>query len=391
MPGKSSHTPRSLALSGAFIAGGTFTGAIGWSGHTLALATGILFPALWAFAPSRVAAALVALAHFLSASRGLPSGTAIYFGSDISIGLMFWFGASLVFVAVHTVLWTAKPGWQRSIRYLIAVILLSIPPVGIVGWASPVTAAGVLLPGWGWLGLATTVTGLVIMTTKFWLLPTLTGAGAFYWSAANWTPPTVPDGWAGIDTSFHFAEVAQYADYAQQTATIAKVKEAVGQGAQIVVLPESALGIWTETTRRLWTRELADLDVIVNGGSTVIDQAGYDNVMVEVSGAGAEIIYRQRMPVPVSMWQPWTEGGAHAQFFANPVVDFSGVPILPLICYEQLIIWPVLQSMLYDPEVIVATGNGWWTGDTNIVPIQKASAEAWASLFGLPLVFAFNH
>jgi hypothetical protein len=47
--------------------------------------------------------------------------------------------------------------------------------------------------------------------------------------------------------------------------------------------------------------------------------------------------------------------------------------------------------MLYGPEVIVATGNGWWTGDTNIVAIQKASAEAWAALFGVPLVMAFNH
>jgi hypothetical protein len=47
--------------------------------------------------------------------------------------------------------------------------------------------------------------------------------------------------------------------------------------------------------------------------------------------------------------------------------------------------------MLFDPEVIVAIGNGWWTGDTNIVPIQKASAEAWASLFGLLLAMVFNH
>ncbi len=32
---------------------------------------------------------------------------------------------------------------------------------------------------------------------------------------------------------------------------------------------------------------------------------GYDNVMVEVSAAGAAVLYRERMPVPLSMWQPW--------------------------------------------------------------------------------------
>ncbi|WP_394890011.1 DUF1612 domain-containing protein [Mesorhizobium sp. AaZ16] len=93
----------------------------------------------------------------------------------------------------------------------------------------------------------------------------------------------------------------------------------------------------------------------------------YDNVMIEVSGQGARIVYRERIPVPVSMWQPWTSGGATANFFVNPVVEFSGTWIAPLICYEQLLVWPVLQSMLFDPQVIGATGNGWWTGKTGIV------------------------
>ena len=42
------------------------------------------------------------------------------------------------------------------------------------------------------------------------------------------------------------------------------------------------------------------------------------------------------------------------------------------------------------PDMIVATGNGWWTAGTSIVGIQRASAEAWARLFGVPLVMAFN-
>ena len=46
--------------------------------------------------------------------------------------------------------------------------------------------------------------------------------------------------------------------------------------------------------------------------------------------------------------------------------------------------------MIHSPDIIVATGNGWWTGDTNIVAIQKVSAQAWAYLFGVPLVMAFN-
>ncbi|CCV16599.1 Conjugal transfer protein traB (fragment) [Mesorhizobium sp. STM 4661] len=133
----------------------------------------------------------------------------------------------------------------------------------------------------------------------------------------------------------------------------------------------------------------------VIAGAAVVDQDGYDNVMMRISAEGSEVLYRQRMPVPVSMWQPWLAwvgqgSGARAHVFANPVVDVAGVKVAPLICYEQLIVWPVLQSMLRRPDVIVATGNGWWTGDTNILAIEKASAQAWASLFGLPLVLALN-
>jgi len=101
------------------------------------------------------------------------------------------------------------------------------------------------------------------------------------------------------------------------------------------------------------------------------------------------------MPVPGSMWQPWrpllgASGGARAHFFSNPVVTVAGGRIAPLICYEQLIVWPVLQSMLQEPDILVAVGNGWWTKGTSIVAIQRASTQAWARLFDKSVVFSFN-
>ena len=83
------------------------------------------------------------------------------------------------------------------------------------------------------------------------------------------------------------------------------------------VLPEGAAGVWTPTVERLWVRELKGVDVTVNAGAILVDGQGYDNVMVEISGEGARILYRERMPVPISMWQPWLtligeSGGARA-------------------------------------------------------------------------------
>ena len=389
-PSRFSLLSRSLLTALLFITAAAIVGAIGWSGKVLLLPVACLFPALWAFAPTRLVAGLVSMAYFMAASRGLPIGVSIFYVSDIWVGLGLWIAASLMFVVVHTVLWSPKPGWHRPLRYLAAWVLMSVPPFGIVGWASPITTAGVLFPGWGWAGLAATAAGLSAMTTRAWPLAGVAISLAWVLSAATWTDSEPPEGWVGIDTTFDYQVAGEHADYAQHMATIALVRRAVEYGATTIVLPESALGIWTPTTRRLWTRNLADLDVVVAGGAVVLNESGYDNVMIELTGEGARILYRERMPVPVSMWRPWDSGGASAQFFSNPTGRFAGTSIAPLICYEQLIVWPILQPMFFGPDVIVATGNGWWTGDTNIVPIQKASARAWASLFGLPLVIAFN-
>ncbi len=369
-------------------------GILGWSGLVLALPIAMAFPALWAHARSRAAAALVSAGYFLAASRGLPQGVANFYSSDLWPGLVLWIAASLGFVAVHATLWTRHPGRGRALRYMAAAVVMAVPPFGIVGWAQPVTAAGAVFPGWGWWGLAATAAGLAMMTTRWWPAAAITLTGFWLWSAVTWTPLPTAQGWQGVDLD-HGEQLGRDNGLQGYLDLIATVRSKAGEGAHVVVLPESALGFWTPTVEGLWRDGLRGLDVTVIAGAAVVDPAGYDNVMATISAGDNRILYRERMPVPVSMWQPWLAwtgqgGGAHAGFFTNPVVDVEGRKIAPLICYEQLIVWPVLQSMLHSPDAIVATGNGWWTDGTSIVAIQQASLRAWARLFRIPVVTAFN-
>ncbi|WP_338825411.1 TraH family protein (plasmid) [Bradyrhizobium septentrionale] len=92
---------------------------------------------------------------------------------------MLWGAASVCFVAVHAVLWSPRPGSQKAFCYLITAVLMAVPPFGIVGWAHPIRAAGVLFPGWGWWGLAATATGLLVMTTKAWPVAAIALADAW--------------------------------------------------------------------------------------------------------------------------------------------------------------------------------------------------------------------
>jgi hypothetical protein len=354
----------------------------------------MLFPALWALAPTRLSAALVAGGYFLAASLGLPQGVSNFYGAGFEAGIALWIAASFLFVATNALLWTKQPGRGRVIRYAIIAVLLSIPPVGIVGWAHPITAAGILFAGWSWFGLGAAAIGLLVMTTRFRPLAILTLGGLWIWSAANWTDPSLPQGWIGVDTEFG-GSIGQYADHQQHLEMINRVREAVGAGASVIVLPESALGVWTSTIERLWMRALGDLDASVYGGAVIVDETGYDNVMIQLSGLGTSLRYHQRMPVPVSMWQPWQgllgmPAGARADFFANPVVSVGGTRVATLICYEQLLVWPMLQSALGSPDVLIAPANGWWTANTKIVAVQVATTTAWSRLFSLPLVLAIN-
>nr|WP_234887909.1 conjugal transfer protein TraB [Rhizobium rhizogenes] len=374
-------------------------GAVGWSGEVLLLPTTMLFPLLWAQSPSRLVAGAVSAGYFLAASRGLPQGVANFYAADFWPGLLLWLAASASFVGLHAALWTRLPGrgalgWGKPVRYLAAAVLMGLPPFGITGWAHPLTAAGVLFPGFGWWGLGATTAGLAMMTSRYWPAAAIALGGYWLWSAATWTQPVLPEGWKGVDLE-QGQTLGRDGSLDHHRDLIATVRAAAGAETRVIVLPESALGLWTPTVARLWQAGLRGADVTVIAGAAVIDPGGYDNVMVTVSEGEARILYRERMPIPVSMWQPWLQwtgqgGGAQAHFFGNPAVDLAGTRIAPLICYEQLIVWPILHSMLFSPAAIVATGNGWWTEGTSIVAIQQAGVIAWAKLFGRPVVTAFN-
>ncbi|NKL15563.1 conjugal transfer protein TraB [Rhizobium leguminosarum bv. viciae] len=381
-------------------------GWLGWSGDVTLLPVAMVIPALWAQSPSRRVAALVSSGYFLAASRGLPQGVANFYAADLWPGLFLWVAASVSFVGVHAALWTKRPGEfasgkrglgsARAVRYLLAMMLMGLPPFGITGWAHPLTAAGVLFPGWGWWGLGATAILLVLMTGRRWQIAVAVLGGLHVWSATNWTPHRLTPGWTSVDLEMGDS-LGRDLSLTYHRDLIATVRKATAQkdGIRVVILPESTLGFWTPTVQRVWQVGLRGSGLTIIAGAAIVDPRGYDNVMVAISANAAVMLYRERMPVPGSMWQPWRQwtgrgGGARADFFGNPVVEVDGVRIAPLICYEQLILWPVLQSMLYSPEGIVAVGNGWWTENTSIVAIQKASAIAWARLFDLPIVMAFN-
>lgn len=378
----------------ALTCGALMMGWIAWSGDVLTIPLSVGFPIIWSTARTRTAAAMVSAAYFLAASRGLPLGVSTFYGSELWPGILLWFLASAMFVTVHSLLWTRRSGCIRAFHFLLAGVLMAVPPFGIFGWAHPLTAAGVLFPGWGWIGLATMTAALMLLTSRFRWQVAVILTGFWLWSAAHWTSARSPEDWYGVDLALG-KSLGRNVALSHHVDLATKALEISSRGKKIVVFPENALGLWTSMSAHIWRRRLADSSVTVIAGATLLHKVSYENVVLRLSEAGSHILYRSRMPVPVSMWQPWTRWigerrGAMATFFGDPIVTVGALRPAPLICYEQLLVWPMLQSMLHNPDAIIAIGNSWWATGTSIGDIQRSNVTAWASLFDKPVVFAFN-
>jgi hypothetical protein len=98
----------------------------------------------------------------------------------------------------------------------------------------------------------------------------------------------------------------------------------------------------------------------------------------------------QRVPVPIGMWRPWSAESIAADPLASGVGLVAGRKVAYSICYEQLLVFPVLVSLAHSPDVLVGAANDWWARDTSIPTIQGQVLDAWGRLFGIPVVRSVN-
>jgi hypothetical protein len=119
-----------------------------------------------------------------------------------------------------------------------------------------------------------------------------------------------------------------------------------------------------------------------------IQSAVADNTLTFV-GAESATFY-QRVPVPVGMWQPFSPASVPLRPFAPATIEIDHQRAAVLICYEQMITFPAIMSMLQHPTIIVGLSNTFWVEHTTIPAYQLSALRAWAKLFRLPYLSAVN-
>ena len=378
------------------IATAAVLGFTGWNGSVLAMLGLPLLVWIWRIAPNRHIAFLSLLAYYLMADRGLLRGAAVFFADpfkpSLLAGLAIWIVPSVLLALTWAILWGRRyfPG-----RLAATLLLISVPPIGIIGWASPLTAAGAWFPGTGWWGLYAFLSLLILLVSASpWKWP---GVGFLTCLAvvvnASYTAPS-PIEWSGINTNFPAPtnEAGEYARMRQLLAVADRALMEAGVGS-ILVFPEAVGGNW-EVNRPYWERlgEVArrkDVTLLIGGQKTISGSTQYVNGLFGV-GLSNGVVIPGRMPVPISMWIPFSDKGAIATWGHPGVTQIHGQAAAHLVCYEQLLIWPMLRSMLEEPQVLIGVANDWWAAGTIIPAIQRQVVDAWGRLFALPVVFAMN-
>lgn len=366
----------------------------------------VLILILWTGAPTKTAAFALMLFYYLAAARGVPSGAAVFFGGAPcaqASGVLLWLSSSAALAAPWAIFRPSTIAFRATFLRLLAIYtLITVPPIGLFGWASPLLAAGFLFPGCGWVGLLL----YAAIPAAIKPLPRTARLVSYFFlllfAASAFSRPlniATPKGFTALNTSYGKAASgsAHFTDGFLRSTDI--FKRIMKEKDLYILLPETLAGTYNKASEELWAPLGAYVaargQTLILGGEIYDENLKYDNCMIFL-GADSGKAFKQRVPVPFSMWRPFGGSGtANAYWFDNGVIMLAdGRAAICLVCYEQYLAWPVLRTMLLPisprPEILIASANQWWSRQTCIPKIQHQSASSWAMLFNMKLITASN-
>ncbi len=401
------------------------------SGTPIGLAFSILAPVVWLQRGSRSVCYISAFAYYLAALRSLPVVSRNFFGPESGLlnGLCLWMVSAALLSLPWLWAWSTSPIaalWKCPLALLASIV----PPLGLIGWASPVTAAGLLFPSAGYAGFALTLClpSILLIGRKLTLLVLLSVTAAGHFRAG--AKPKPPGDWEAVET--HFGAVAHSSiDVLREYEICQRIQfQAVHSQAHVVIFPEAVVPRWTDATDLFWSETTTSLS---RAGKTMLvgavrpDQSAsastklYDftaalaalelhniasgrlpvsakkqvnahykysnSVMIRGIQSGD---FRQRVPIPFGMWRPFTGGGVPLNLTGPGTIQIGVKKVALIICYEQLITWPVLMSFIEGPTMIVTISNNYWVSATDVPAIERTTMQAWADLFNVPVMCAAN-
>src|SRR3984957_7233154 len=368
-------------------------GAAGWSGKPSLNFLALLYPFVYLQSRGRMDA-FSSAAYYAGATWSVIPGSESFFGTGgtLVLPLLIW----TTLLALSAAPWIAF--YNRGflpVATVAAIVVLSLPPLSLVTVAHPVISAGQWFPGTRWLGLCLPLVLILAyrrLGTAF-TLAVLVGA-SFATHARFHRPPQDPRIDA-VNTRFGGPPIRDVLGLTLRGQEQAMQRIALSHPDTLILFPESIIPIWTPMHDVRWAAIFAQLKAQHTGlliGTAIPVPNTKENRNVLLSrGYTERLSYVQRVPVPLGMWRMGDERNGFPLMLRSPAtIRISDRRAGVLICYEQLLVWPALQTLSRNPDMLLAPSNLYWASGTIIPSIQHVSAQDWADLWAIPLYEASN-
>jgi hypothetical protein len=372
------------------------------------------FPLVLVMATGRVASALVAWAFFLApslllipvieqwvAGTGQPIPNWAFTGYPLLLSVLL----TAPFLLVDP---RATPT-VRGIQMASALLILTLPPLGLIAWLNPVLLAAAIYPGIGLiLGAILGLITLSLIAMRPWrrdcpsparlaFSVLLVTALACHVIHDHRQPPVEPIGWFGVETRYGpLAPIPEAIDFRA---------ELVAQDArEYLRFPETKLLVFPESTFSAITpqvipraiaplqRDLRKRDAIALVGITTPRSEhpeAFNNALLLVEPDGppsGTVIARSRVPVPVGGWR--TGGrGVPVRAFASGLIHLHDQHIHLTFCYEDFLLWTNRQA---DRATLLISVASAWMLTPTIDRYQTTAIRAMARMSRKPLIRAVN-
>jgi len=323
-----------------------------WSGYSawlLAISLGL--PLLLGLCEDRRTAAAVAAMYFGVALAPCIPGAQAFFEQHSPISALLLWGAWVAaLTSIFTFIWWREQRW-RALAISGAVIVHALLPIGL---GSPLTSAGILFPGTKFAGILFSLALCFALSARVWKLAAVTTLASMIWQA-RYSPPRPIPNWRAVNTSFG-GKGFEPMDPASSFRALMWISErARNSPSQVLLFPENVLPDYSDAV----TGEWMDLEsiarqstsIVFGSARTTVRFGRRENVLLARGALSAE--YVQRVPIPVAMWGRDTD----AHLFGPGTVKIGRERAAVLLCYEQLLVAPVLQSFIAKPDILLAGSN----------------------------------
>ena len=326
---------------------------------------------------------------YASAGAAIPQVWDVYFGGS-SWGWLVW----LLFASL-----LACPILLVPVRFIsgglaIAALIGAMTPIGML---TPLHTAIAFFPGWGWWGLVSAWALLWLpMLGKY--QPRLAGllcVAVFMTGATlNSSNPDLPTPTGAMAMNTFEGNYPKQAEpwMARQKRMANQARMAIESGHSLVITPETTVEIWDIWAILMWkeTIEAAKArNSLLLIGIQHKQPDGWRNGLFDAANQG---FYGATMSIPFGMWRPWSPDLHFPVDFAElgRLVKTPHGLAAYLICWEEMLLWPLLMKVAQQPPAILISSSNQWFTHAWAARAQWRSVRFQSRLWGLPLLRSVN-